>query len=786
MEGRDELCLAALAGLLHDVGKLAQRAGWQERKEKHAAIGVRLLEARGPLAHIVPPVWWDDVGDAVAYHHGGDTHKAVTQAVRVADWLAASERSTGTHEKREPRETPLIPITSRLLPKGPSEQQGWGYALGSAVSGKVLFPERGSKVSEEDYGKAWDAFRKLAEAFPGPVDSFARMAGLLDLLAESMAYIPSATPWEKEENKRTTPDVSLYNHLHLTASIAACLMRLLPERLSDLHRAGWKGIQGEDVTIARLLKIDFSGIQDFIYCITEPADQRSFRNTAQRLRGRSFYLAALNRAIADWLAQRLDLPPTNVLYARGGVIELLLPPDERTKEKLNEAVQELSDGMWEEFHGDLGFVWAMIPMQPGDFADVHAVRLELERRISRAKGQKWHERLDRQDFFRRRELYNVCPVCKLSSGETTCNLCELHREIGRVLPHANALVCTPACPPENSGVRISFPSPIVDYLTLVDTEQQAALLRWAEREGQQALVRGVNAFPQRIERWPAESTPGFWAFANAAPIVERQVYDFEHIAELSQGAQLLGVLRADVDRMGLSFSHGLRPATFSRSNALSQTVSRFFGPYLNELAGELTEEWRHSLDDENREEHRDLQSLFYILYAGGDDLFVIGPWDQMVTFALRLNQRFKAYTCGNLTLSAGLIFVKPHFPIQHFARLAGEAEHAAKAAGRDRIRIFGRTLEWDQAQALVDMAQDWVEEDIPHGLIHDLGRMSRSHLATKDEEKPLFSPRLYYTLTRRLQRRDRKDREKMIKQVWHNLSDIVAPVSYASLRLRKE
>ncbi len=791
--------IAALAGLLHDIGKFGQRAGLYSGR--HTEIGVRLLEEGGSLGHLVPVAWQDDVGDAVAYHHGGDTHKAITQAVRVADWLAASERHVAPQEKRRPAEAPLIPITACLSLDGRPEKRDWGYPLGEkAVSGAVLFPRsrpksgEGARVSSGEYARAWKGFERRVGAFPGPVGSFARMAGLLDLLADTTMYIPSATPWEKEEEERTTPDVPLYNHLHLTAAIAVCLMHLLPDVLSELHAAGWKQVADHDTTVAHLLKIDFSGIQAFIYRITEPTDERGFRHTAKRLRGRSLYLALLNRAVANWLVQRLDLPPTNVLYAGGGVIELLLPPGGLVQAQLSDALRDLGDGMWDTFHGDLGFVHATTPMQPRDFANVQRTRTRLEQELAIAKRRKWHERLEREDFFSHEKIYHTCPVCEITPVKRICDLCDRHKQIGQRLPYTVALAHALERPPQGD-ISIALPGALEGYLTLVSAEEQRALLRWAEQNQQPLLLQGVNEMPQDVETWPAGSAPGRWSVANAAPIVEEQVYDFEKIAALSRGAQLLGVLRADVDRMGLHFSHGLHPPTFSRTAALSETVARFFGPYLNEFASKLTTEWHEALGDddelrrtlkERKIASRDLQSLFYVLYAGGDDLFVVGPWDQMVTFALRLAEDFEAYTCGNLSLSAGLIFVKPHFPVQHFTRLVGEAEQAAKSAGRNRIHFFNRTLPWEQAAKLIAIAREWVKKDLPRGLIHDLGRMGRVYVTTQEGEKPLFSPRLYYTLTRRLHGWERSAVQRMVEQVYEVLPDIVVPVSYVSLSTRKE
>lgn len=43
-----------------------------------------------------------------------------------------------------------------------------------------------------------------------------------------------------------------------------------------------------------------------------------------------------------------------------------------------------------------------------------------------------------------------------------------------------------------------------------------------------------------------------------------------------------------------------------------------------------------------------------IVYSGGDDVFVLGAWDEVIEFAIDLRQKFISWTDGKLTLSAGI------------------------------------------------------------------------------------------------------------------------------------
>jgi CRISPR-associated protein Csm1 len=68
----------------------------------------------------------------------------------------------------------------------------------------------------------------------------------------------------------------------------------------------------------------------------------------------------------------------------------------------------------------------------------------------------------------------------------------------------------------------------------------------------------------------------------------------------------------------------------------------------------------------------------YTVFAGGDDFFLIGPWESTLALASTLQEKFAAYVVNhNITLSAGLVMTQPKTPVRHLAR---SAEHALEAA----------------------------------------------------------------------------------------------------------
>ncbi|MCD6519490.1 MAG: hypothetical protein J7M05_06180, partial [Anaerolineae bacterium] len=314
------------------------------------------------------------------------------------------------------------------------------------------------------------------------------------------------------------------------------------------------------------------------------------------------------------------------------------------------------------------------------------------------------------------------------------------------------------------------------------------------RQGDSHLVRELSS--RAWGKLVPEQKGDLWEVANAVPIIGQDVADFHQIAALSTGVPLLGVLKADADHMGLIISHGLPGRTFAIGETLSRAIHWFFGPYLNELAQELTAKWRQSLDEEKKEyldkekiDPTKLESIFYVVYAGGDDLFLLGPWDWTVRLALRLAQSFKEYTCRNpvFSLSAGLIFVKPHFPVHQFARLAEEALKQAKEE-RNRLCIWGTSLPWVKAQELMDLGEQWYERirkgKLRRSLLGDLVRLSRQYRDPGRGRQPMFTPQLYYMLVRRLPTWSKNERDELAQRI-KCLEHIEIPATWALWKTRR-
>lgn len=156
----------------------------------------------------------------------------------------------------------------------------------------------------------------------------------------------------------------------------------------------------------------------------------------------------------------------------------------------------------------------------------------------------------------------------------------------------------------------------------------------------------------------------------------------------------LGVLRMDVDGLGKRFVVGFK--SIQEYKAFSKRLVDFFEK----------ETMKIQKEDEFRE-------YLNIIYAGGDDLFVIGRWDKVADFAERIHKEVDArFSKDSITISGGMGIVNHKFPISKAAELAGNAEDSAKRYLSDKYGeknafcIFGKTVSWNEEFDIIKNYRD--------------------------------------------------------------------------------
>ncbi|MCS6831276.1 MAG: type III-A CRISPR-associated protein Cas10/Csm1 [Armatimonadota bacterium] len=794
-----------LAALFHDAGKVSQRFGGDYR-QKHAAMSEDFIRS---LTAYLGAERAQRVARLAGAHHDTPTDR-LQRLLHAADKLAALERQTERRVQLDSDEAALVSVASRVEFREARGAERFHSLTPLGLEMAGLFPEDSPRVREGQYGLLWNSFvQEINSLSPfRPTD----LQTLLSLLRKYWVFVPSATPWEQTE-ERTVPDVSLYDHTKVVTAIAACLGKLGEESLPDarleqlihlLRRfsqeemlSALEQLERNYSPLARFVRFDIGGIQTFLFRVARP--EADTDGVARRLRGRSFWVSVLAQATADWLVRRCEVTPANILFCGGGSLDLLLPATEPAMEAAREVHHALDQYLLQVSGGLLSLQGAMVDLWAHDFARFGDVYERAASQLAVAKHRRsyWLIRREPEDFFApEQQAYRLCPSCTIVpiEGEGLCKHCQRHESVGRKLPrtHSLAFVWDEAYRPRYEAL---FFEPMGLWVELLSAEERLQLLQ--NPPSAECVLVCLNDTDEFLSpRGEAEVGFRFQFVANSVPTREGNLLSFDDIAKLGDGAARLGVLKMDVDYLGAVFSMGVEPPTVSRLSTLSSAFEMFFGGWLNQLCRQVSAQWGEELSVPLQVDL--ISGVFYTLYAGGDDLFVIGPWEATIHLAQAVRRDFRRFVGENpnLTLSGGLVCVKPKFPVPRFAELVDEALTHAKRGRRDdplgrgdHLCLFHTVVSWSEAEDLTTFARDLYqairEKRIARGFIYFLLRLHEEFFRDAGKADLRWIPRFHYQLARRVSP-EVVAQLQLSQRTARAMPYMRVPVSIVSLKMREE
>ena len=736
LKEQDRLYLAAL---LHDIGKFRQRA--TERYKKHQEHSYEFVTE--DFSDFFAPCG-DAFKNAIRHHHHNPTQlqHLIEKQVILADRLSATEREDEERESEDFVVSPLVSILSRL--KCADKEHRYKLTVLN-FDRDTIIPTETIDVNPNDYEKLWKDFKEaFGKVTAGKRYTPAHYQTIVALLHKYTSRMPSATPWEKREEK-TIPDISLYAHLRTTAAIAACIGHELTETdvntLLTTHK-------DSDKKICALIKGDISGIQNFLYHVLSDG-------AANQLRGRSFYLQLLTEAIAHWVLRQLDLPITNLLLASGGHFYILAPYTDAKKE-LDTLCQQISQKLWALHRGNISCILAGISVKARDFkAENFLCKWDaVSGKVQERKQQKWSEMGNDYMFQNLFEPYQNREVD--DSGEDEKDYWQFG-ELGKQLRKAAYMIAFEVADESTNAEEPTWNDALktfgLDVYICEDTDEKPE-----PEQARHAIVYRLaeTNFLTGIEKYQWEGVSESYDFRIFKPVIASRhdtedpgkIADYDYLAEASEGVKWLGALRMDVDNLGTVFAEKLENATISRLATLSESIRLFFEGYVPQLCQEY-----------NRDKDKQILEL---IYAGGDDLFLVGGWSALPEIAQKIRSEFHSFVTGDhVTLSGGIAIEHKKFPLYQFAAHSGSAEGAAKGLDKKNAitflqkpmkwKEFAEVREWHRKFCDVLTGQDQLPRDI-------LTRLSQIYSEKELEEHRWAWRSLYYF--HRLQERYKYDEQK--------------------------
>lgn len=655
------------AAYLHDIGKFWQRVG--KKSGTHAEWGQNFVREYLPNEEMIASL----VGSHHDYRECRTEWEGLAKIIIEADHLSAGHDRADRDgdEKGDPKAEGLRCIFEKVS-FGRQTEFTRMYPLKPLDFSDDQYPVDPMEYLRQNYATDLrQLYDRLWRAFVAEWTEIGRpdLRQLDALMKKYTSCIPSAVYVNE-------PDIPLYDHCKTTAAIASCLYFAQKGRKEFL-----------------LIEGDLSGIQNFIFDVASPADAR--KGMAKRLRGRSFWLGLLTRAVSDVLLQKAELSPANLLWNTGGKFVILAPNTPEMRSFVLQLERSVNAGLLSEYQGKLYLAFGMLEFGKERFAESFDCLLgELGDQIAEKKLRKFAEcdlSFDAIGGVVSKEAF--CPVCGVKLMEGKCPACSLYEDIGRKIAFSQYLVC-------GAGKVYPFDFSRIGLDVSYDLTSKPA-----------GVAYHIN--DMRL----GKDVSGFLVMGNAIPKAANEVLTFGDLALLAKGDKKLGVFKADMDRLGKVMSVGLVEGkrSISRIHTLSSRIEHFFCGMVNPLCSAYPVYLDETPDSErvvlesgqvvwvpnsvSGGETKPGISPLYIVYAGGDDLLIVGPYDRIILFADLFYRKFREYVCNNLdlTLSAGIAVSHPRQPITFSVLAASEQLETAKQAGRNRVCLLGECLLWDAA-----------------------------------------------------------------------------------------
>lgn len=672
----------AIGGLLHDIGKVVYRAGTE--REKHSRLGAEYLKNTAGVEN-------KEILDCVRYHHGMELSQAhlpeddPAYIVYMADNIASASdrRESDSDEVGFDINVPLASVFNLLN----GNHQNKYYTPG-VLNDVIRYPvDEKKEYSREEYGVI---LSHITDNLKGISYDENYVNSLIEILESELSYVPSST------SKKEVPDISLYDHLKLTAGFALCIEKYLYEKQIPYKKALFDEQDKFYQTKAfRLATLDISGIQKFIYTITS-------KNALRHLRARSFYLDLLMEHVVDELLEREGLCRTNLIYSGGGHCYMLLPNTKEAEKIFEDVLSELNEWFIKVYGTDLFIAGAAVPCSSDDLKNkptgsYSAIYRSLSEKLSDQKGHRYSaEQIRRLNVPDQNDHTRECTSC---------------RRLGKIDADGFCPVCA-------SLKKLSSEILYKDFYSIVKTDDEDELpLPFGctlVADDEISLKSRMSDDPDFVRVYGKNKPFTGKKLAKRLFVGDYSTGEtFEEYSKGAKGIDRIGILRADVDNLGQAFVAGFkdpsnddRYVTLSRTAAFSRHMSMFFKMYINQILAHPD----FTIDGKPKEMRK-----VTIVYSGGDDVFLAGAWDDVIEAAVDLHNSLKKYTEGTLTISAGIGIYEESYPISVMAREVERLEdrskylpgkdavtlledgisHTVKAAGEE-LRVSDGTYHWDE------------------------------------------------------------------------------------------
>jgi len=434
-----------------------------------------------------------------------------------------------------------------------------------------------------------------------------------------------------------------------------------------------------------LISGDFWGIQKFIF------DGLTTSKASKILRSRSAMVQLITYAVVERIKEVFK--GSEALLFGAGKFMILAKNEE--SEKLKVIQKELDSYFLENFFGQNGFI---LSSQPTKAERLLNQKDSMKDDLDALGADNDSKKLNKFDLLSvEDDAILIDPFKEAVKDDNICEFCRKRVESVRVDE------VTLSCKICANQIRLGKELTKKDYVAIYSTTTQKPkehieILKLAYRYYYATFSNETDSLEGDIFDithntyfdYPKWSLKSYIAMDELGDIKTFGEYIEEYGKTVSSG---LMALKADIDKLGDTF-RAFYKEDFRKFNRLSREVEHFFSAYITYLIDKK-------------------YTNIYTVFAGGDDLFLIGEYREIVDLAKEIRDEFYRFSLKKTTISMGLVMFKPSTPITFVSKMADEAEKRAKAVlrdedkqkskeeiskyglDRDGIDIFGISMKFD-------------------------------------------------------------------------------------------
>lgn len=508
-------------------------------------------------------------------------------------------------------------------------------------------------------------------------------------------------------------DISLYEYAKVVSAFS-CVEYMQKDALNDSFA---------------LIRGDFFSIQNFIF-----NKDAASKNPANSLRGKSFYVSLMSDIASLNVLETLNLPYFNLMMNAAGQFVILSDYNDEISQKLLALKNEMETWLYNKYYASVSMGLSVLPCSIDDFnsSNFNLLLLKLLGEKEKSKATRFNLTEDKSyiftDYYKHfTENSSKCEYCgimpKKDNKFSACDNCLLYLQYGQ-------------------NLRTS------KYLYIIKNENGEFFnkynISFDDKDKDTAFIRMHIDMQDKVdESYNYQDVIHYRSYVAIDNDVIRSFSDIASYSIDKSGANILAVLKADVDNLGLIFACGLSEKdsngkvtrgrlTFSRTNMLSRLIHNFFSYHLYMIMQEK-------------------KLNIYTVFAGGDDLFLVGRYDEVIKTAKILYDEFERFTNYNneITISCGIGFYNDSSPVWFMAEDAESRLENAKhfrAKGQEKSIIKGNISllygEYKYATFLKEYAvfQEKIKYydkhiDVSHGLLYKLMNYCDMKIEYEKEQK---------------------------------------------------